>query len=243
MRVGYIHSIESMGLVDGPGIRTVVFLQGCGIRCCYCHNPDTWTHDGGEVITSEALVKKLCRFKSYFDASGGGVTFSGGEPLQQPEFLAEALRLCKEAGLHTCIDTAGVGLGDYDAILANTDLLLYDVKHFTPEGYQQITGTTMERTLAFLDAVQKADVPLWVRHVVVPGLTDGDDHICALADYIKGIRNVQKVELLGYHLLGREKYRVSNLPYALEGVPALSEEALVHYQKLLDERLEGVGKQ
>lgn len=243
MRVGYIHSIESMGLVDGPGIRTVVFLQGCGIRCCYCHNPDTWTHDGGEATSPEALVKKLCRFKSYFDASGGGVTFSGGEPLQQPEFLAEALRLCKEAGLHTCIDTAGVGLGDYDAILANTDLLLYDVKHFTPEGYQQITGTTMARTLAFLDAVQKADVPLWVRHVVVPGLTDGDDHICALADYINGIRNVQKVELLGYHLLGREKYRVSNLPYALEGVPALSEEALVHYQKLLDERLEGVGKQ
>ena len=243
MRVGYIHSIESMGLVDGPGIRTVVFLQGCGIRCCYCHNPDTWIHDGGEATSPEALVKKLCRFKSYFDASGGGVTFSGGEPLQQPEFLAEALRLCKEAGLHTCIDTAGVGLGDYDAILANTDLLLYDVKHFTPEGYQQITGTTMERTLAFLDAVQKADVPLWVRHVVVPGLTDGDDHICALADYINGIRNVQKVELLGYHLLGREKYRVSNLPYALEGVPALSEEALVHYQKLLDERLEGVGKQ
>lgn len=243
MRVGYIHSIESMGLVDGPGIRTVVFLQGCGIRCCYCHNPDTWTHDGGEATSPEALVKKLCRFKSYFDASGGGVTFSGGEPLQQPEFLAEALRLCKEAGLHTCIDTAGVGLGDYDAILANTDLVLYDVKHFTPEGYQQITGTTMARTLAFLDAVQKADVPLWVRHVVVPGLTDGDDHICALADYIKGIRNVQKVELLGYHLLGREKYRVSNLPYALEGVPALSEEALVHYQKLLDERLEGVGKQ
>lgn len=243
MQVGHIHSIESMGLVDGPGIRTVVFLQGCGIRCCYCHNPDTWTHDGGEATSPEALVKKLCRFKSYFDASGGGVTFSGGEPLQQPAFLAEALRLCKEAGLHTCIDTAGVGLGDYDAILANTDLLLYDVKHFTPEGYQQITGTTMARTLAFLDAVQKADVPLWVRHVVVPGLTDGDDHICALADYINGIRNVQKVELLGYHLLGREKYRVSNLPYALEGVPALSEEALVHYQKLLDERLEGVGKQ
>lgn len=243
MQVGHIHSIESMGLVDGPGIRTVVFLQGCGIRCCYCHNPDTWTHAGGEATSPEALVKKLCRFKSYFDASGGGVTFSGGEPLQQPEFLAEALRLCKEAGLHTCIDTAGVGLGDYDAILANTDLVLYDVKHFTPEGYQQITGTTMERTLAFLDAVQKADVPLWVRHVVVPGLTDGDDHICALADYINGIRNVQKVELLGYHLLGREKYRVSNLPYALEGVPALSEEALVHYQKLLDERLEGVGKQ
>lgn len=241
MLKGQIHSIESMGLVDGPGIRAVVFLQGCGIRCCYCHNPDTWSHDGGESMSAESLVKKLSRFKPYFDASGGGVTFSGGDPLQQPAFLAEVLRLCQEAGLHTCIDTAGVGFGDYDAIMAHTDLVLYDVKHFTPEGYEKVTGTTMERTLAFLDAVQQAGVPLWVRHVVVPGLTDGDEHICALAEYIKGIRNVEKVELLGYHLLGREKYRVSNLPYALEGVPALSDTELAHYQKLLNERLEGVG--
>ena len=124
---GFLHSIESMGTVDGPGIRTVVFLQGCALRCQYCHNPDTWHAQGGQQITPEALVKKLRRFQPYYVRSGGGVTFSGGEPLLQPDFLAECLRLCRAEGIHTCIDTAGVGLGDYDAILQNTDLVLYDV--------------------------------------------------------------------------------------------------------------------
>ena len=229
-----------MGLVDGPGIRAVVFLQGCALRCRYCHNPDTWSPNGGKTMTAEALVQRLVRFKTYFDASGGGVTFSGGEPLRQPEFLAKVLRLCKEAGIHTCIDTAGVGLGDYDEILRHTDLVLYDVKHFTPEGYQAVTGAKMDQTLRFLDSVKDHGVPLWVRHVVVPGLTDGDDHIRALAGYIRSIPNVRKAELLGYHLLGREKYRVSQLPYPLEGVPALSSEELEHYQALLNEELKGV---
>lgn len=242
MLEGRIHSIESMGLVDGPGIRTVVFLQGCALRCRYCHNPDTWAHDGGKTMTPEALVKKLSRFKSYFDASGGGVTFSGGEPLQQPEFLAEVLGLCKEAGIHTCIDTAGVGRGDYEAILDHTDLVLYDVKHFTPQGYQTVTGMPMEETLRFLDAAQRHGTPLWVRHVVVPGLTDGEEHIRGLARYVQTLRNVQKVELLGYHLLGREKYRVSHIPYPLEGVPALPQAELARYQNELDEILKGVSQ-
>lgn len=240
MMEGNIHSIESMGLVDGPGIRAVVFLQGCALRCRYCHNPDTWTPQGGKQMTPEALLAKLIRYKTYYEASGGGVTFSGGEPLMQPEFLIQTLRLCKEAGIHTCIDTAGVGLGDYDEILQYTDLVLYDVKHFDPAGYQTVTGHTMEETLRFLDAVQRANVPLWIRHVVVPGLTDGDAHIRALAQYIRSIANVQKVELLGYHLLGCEKYRISQIPYPLEGVPALSKTELERYQKLLDKCLEGV---
>ena len=129
-----------MGTVDGPGIRTVVFLQGCALRCQYCHNPDTWHAQGGQQITPEALVKKLRRFQPYYVRSGGGVTFSGGEPLLQPDFLAECLRLCRAEGIHTCIDTAGVGLGDYDAILQNTDLVLYDVKHEDPAAYQALTG-------------------------------------------------------------------------------------------------------
>ena len=242
MLTGHIHSIESMGLVDGPGIRCVVFLQGCALRCRYCHNPDTWSHEGGQAMTPEALVKKLIRFKTYFDASGGGVPFSGGEPLRQPDFLAQTLRLCKEAGIHTCIDTAGVGFGDYEAILDNTDLVLYDVKHFTPEGYRAVTGADMAETLRFLDAVQRRGVPLWVRHVVVPGLTDGDDHIRGLAGYVRTIRNVEKVELLGYHLLGREKYHVSHIPYPLEGVPALEKAELEHYQTLLNKELKGVSQ-
>lgn len=237
MLKGHIHSIESMGLVDGPGIRAVVFLQGCALRCCYCHNPDTWPHRGGKCMSPRELVEKLIRFQTYFRASGGGVTFSGGEPLQQPEFLAEALRLCREAHIHTCIDTAGVGCGDYEELLQYTDLVLYDVKHFTPEGYQQITGRPMEETLRFLEEVQRRDIPIWVRHVVVPGLTDGEKHIRGLAGYVRSLKNVQRAELLGYHLLGVEKYRVSGLTYPLEGVPALPAAELAHYQSLLDGEL------
>lgn len=166
---GYIHSIESMGLVDGPGIRTVVFFQGCRLRCRYCHNPDTWAMRSGkeQIFTPEQLVNKLLRFKPYF-GDNGGVTFSGGEPLLQKDFLCEVLLLCKHAGIHTCIDTAGCGCGGYEEILAHTDLVLLDIKHFSLDGYHSITGQSPQEFLQFLSAVQKAGTPLWIRHVVVP---------------------------------------------------------------------------
>ena len=236
---GRIHSLESMGLVDGPGIRGVVFLQGCRLRCKYCHNPDTWAASGGERVTPQALVRQLERFRPYYDRSGGGVTFSGGEPLQQPAFLIQALRLCQEAGIHTCLDTAGVGQGDYETILRYTDLVLYDVKHFTPEGYRELTGQPMEETLRFVEAVRRAGVPMWVRHVVVPGLTDGDAHLQGLARYVRTLPRVQRVELLGYHLLGVEKYRALGLDYPLEGVPALSEARRSACQEQMDEYMRG----
>ena len=152
---GYIHSIESMGLVDGPGIRTVVFFQGCRLRCRYCHNPDTWAMRSGkeQIFTPEQLVNKLLRFKPYF-GNTGGVTFSGGEPLLQKDFLCEVLRLCKHAGIHTCIDTAGCGCGGYEEILAHTDLVLLDIKHFSLDGYHSITGQSPQEFLQFLSAVQ-----------------------------------------------------------------------------------------
>lgn len=221
MKTGLIHSFESMGLVDGPGIRSVVFLQGCTLRCAYCHNPDTWACSGGTLTQPDALVKKLSRFQSYYARSGGGVTFSGGEPLLQPEFLAESLRLCRAAGIHTCLDTAGVGLGNYAEILAHTDLVLYDVKHYEPESYRRITGHTMDQTLPFVEALREHETPVWVRHVVVPGLTDSRAHLRGLRDYVKTLPNVQNVELLPYHLLGRNKYDVLGIPYPLEGVPAM----------------------
>ena len=227
---GYLHSIESMGTVDGPGIRTVVFLQGCALRCQYCHNPDTWHAQGGQQITPEALVKKLRRFQPYYARSGGGVTFSGGEPLLQPDFLAECLRLCRAEGIHTCIDTAGVGLGDYDAILQNTDLVLYDVKHEDPAAYQALTGQPIGRTHAFVEAVRRSGVPMWVRHVVVPGVTDGESHLERLAQYVRTLPNVQRVELLPYHLLGVNKYAALGLPYPLEGVPAMDRARCEQYQ-------------
>ena len=206
---GKIHSVESMGLVDGPGIRVVVFMQGCTLRCLYCHNPDTWTLDGNKDaldFTPEELVNKISRFRSYFEKSGGGVTFSGGDPLKQPEFLKETLKLCKEAGIHTTLDTSGVGFGDYEEILKYTDLVLYDVKHLTREGYKDMTGIEIDETQKFLEACKKMGTKMWIRQVVVPGKTDSEEYIRELGKFIKTLDNVEKVELLPYHLLGVNKY-------------------------------------
>ena len=176
-------------------------MQGCHLRCKYCHNPDTWSTVGKNVQTlpSEALVKRLIRFKPYY-GNDGGVTFSGGEPLLQQEFLLETLKLCKDAGIHTCLDTAGCGTGGYEEILHYTDLVLFDVKHYTREGYRKVTGCEIDESLRFLDAMQKAGTPIWIRHVVTPGLTDGAEHLEGLREYIGTLRNVQKVELLPYHV-------------------------------------------
>jgi pyruvate formate lyase activating enzyme len=220
---GKIHSVETMGMVDGPGIRVVIFLQGCALRCLFCHNPDTWETNSpsAEEVSPKDLVKKIVRYKPYF-ANDGGVTFSGGEPLLQPEFLLETLRRCREAGIHTCLDTAGCGKGSYEEILQYTDLILYDVKQITEENYRKMTGRGWEETKRFLQAVQKAGTPVWVRQVVVPGLTDGEAYMEALQTFIRTyVPNVQKVELLPYHLLGVHKYEVMGLPYRLKGVPAM----------------------
>lgn len=222
-----------MGLVDGPGIRTVVFLQGCRLRCRYCHNPDTWALTGGESISPEALVRRLVRFKPYY-GSEGGVTFSGGEPLLQPEFLLQTLRLCKEAGIGTCLDTAGCGAGDYDAILRLTDLVLLDVKHEDAAGYRAVTGAAPDGYERFLAAARRAGTPLWLRHVVVPGLTDGEEHLQALRAYVRGIPNVRRVQLLCYHTLGVHKYAALGIPYTLADTPPLAPGALDAWQRLFD---------
>lgn len=230
---GKIHSIESMGLVDGPGIRVIVFMQGCALRCKYCHNPDTWAMDGGTEYSPEELVKKLTRFKTYFETSGGGVTFSGGDPLRQPEFLIETLKLCKEAGIHTCLDTSGVGLGEYDEILKYTDLVLFDVKDITREGYKNVTLMEWDESLNFIDALNRNNTKVWIRHVVVPNLTDGEEHILELKEFIKKINNVEKIELLPYHLLGVNKYETMGIKYALEGTEQMDKEVMKKYEDLL----------
>lgn len=229
---GRIHSVESMGLVDGPGIRVVVFMQGCALRCLYCHNPDTWDGNTGEELTADELVSKISRFKNYFKSSGGGVTFSGGDPLRQPEFLLEALKLCKNEGIHTCLDTSGVGLGNYDEILKYTDLVLYDVKHLTEEGYKDITGLPIDETKKFMKACQDAGTKLWIRQVVVPGKTDSMEYMMKLKEYVGSLKNVEKVELLPYHLLGVNKYEGLGLKYRLEGVPAMDKGKCDEFKKL-----------
>ncbi|MBP8715256.1 MAG: pyruvate formate lyase-activating protein [Lachnospiraceae bacterium] len=244
---GKIHSFESMGLVDGPGIRFVVFMQGCDLRCRFCHNPDTWHKSTDDVSSVDLckgnvtlmepsdLVKKIARFRPYFGADGG-VTFSGGEPLLQPEFLAETMKLLHEAGINTCLDTAGVGLRLYDEILKYTDLILYDVKEVKPDDYKALTGLPPNRTDEFIEAVRKTHVPMWVRHVVVPGLTDSDEHMQELAAKIRTLPNVIKVELLPYHVLGVSKYEVLGFPYSLEGVPPMDKDVTEAYQhKYFDE--------
>ena len=234
---GKIHSVESMGLVDGPGIRVVVFMQGCALRCLYCHNPDTWTLDGNKDaldFTPEELVNKISRFRSYFEKSGGGVTFSGGDPLKQPEFLKETLKLCKEAGIHTTLDTSGVGFGDYEEILKYTDLVLYDVKHLTREGYKDMTGIEIDETQKFLEACKKMGTKMWIRQVVVPGKTDSEEYIRELGKFIKTLDNVEKVELLPYHLLGVNKYDTLGIKYRLEGLEAMDKEACKALYKFLE---------
>lgn len=233
MTVGRIHSIETMGLLDGPGVRTVIFMQGCNIRCAYCHNPDTWSLDKGTLIDSKELLSKLLKFKPYYKSSGGGVTFSGGEPLLQPEFLLETLKLCKENKIHTAIDTAGFGMGNYSEILQYTDLVILDIKHTNPEGYLNLVSGDMKIFTKFLSDLSKSHSRVWIRHVVVPGYTDSKEHILQLKEIIKNINNVDKVELLPYHLLGRNKYDSLGIPYKLDGIPAMDREKIKDLEKLL----------
>ena len=232
---GRIHSIESMGLVDGPGIRVVVFFQGCKLRCAYCHNPDTWKLGGGTEMTAEEIVQKIERFKPYFNRSGGGVTFSGGDPLLQPEFLLQCLKLCKLNGIHTALDTSGFGSGNYAEILEYTDLVLLDIKHTSSLGYVSLTGSNALGVNLFLEALRKSKSRVWVRHVVVPGITDSVEHMTKLAKIIsQEVPNVDKVELLPYHVLGVSKYEALSIPYKLKGVEPMDSEKIKELQTILD---------
>ena len=231
---GRINSIETMGLVDGPGIRFVSFFRGCKLRCLYCHNPETWALDGqSEEIEAQELVKKIERYKNYYGADGGA-TFSGGEPLLQPEFLLECLKLCKEKGINTAIDTAGVGFGDYDEILDYVDLVILDVKAVDGEEYKKLVGQDIKFFNQFLEAVQKNGNRLWLRQVIVPGINDDEAHVLKLKKFAKKLKNVEKIELLPYKTIGVHKYQDLKIQYRLEGVPDMDEEKCQKLQQLLD---------
>lgn len=230
--IGYIESVETMGLVDGPGIRYVVFMQGCPLRCLYCHNPETWAERKENPTTPEELVEKILRFKSYFE-DDGGVTFSGGEPLHQPEFLLETLKLCKEKGIHTCLDTSGVGKGLEEEILKYVDLVILDVKAINPEEYTKITSRPIQASLNFLNLCQKMHKKMWLRQVIVPGLNDDEEHILRFKKFIDSLENIENVELLPYHLYGIQKYKKLGIPYRLDGVPAMNIDRCRDLQDLL----------
>ncbi len=229
---GYIDSIETMGLVDGPGIRMVVFTRGCKLRCLYCHNPETWDRVGATIITSEEIQKLALKNKSYY--KNGGVTFSGGEPLLQPDFLIDSLKKLKEIDIHTAIDTAGVGTGKYEEILNYTDLVILDIKAVKEDDFQLVTGHDRKEFQKFIKVVKEKKVPVWIRQVIVPGLNDSEEKILELKEYIKQFPIVEKVELLPYHLYGVEKYKKLKILYPLEGVPAMDNKRIEELTSLLE---------
>ena len=214
--IGRINSIESMGLVDGPGVRFVVFMQGCPLRCKFCHNPETWDLNGkSKLYTPEELIKKILNYKPYFKHNGG-VTFSGGEPLMQKDFLLECLKLSKKNDIHTCLDTAG-SIPNCEEVLKYTDLILFDIKGTNKYNYKNMTGFNIENSLKFLNLCQKLNKKLWIRVVIVPGINDTEEYVNELINFIKPIKNVEKIEFLPYHTLGVHKYDDLKISYPLKG--------------------------
>mgnify|MGYP004500534043 FL=1 len=233
---GFINSIETFGLVDGPGIRTVVFMSGCKLRCLYCHNPEMWNMCGNQMTTDE-LLKKIISNKPYYKRNNGGVTFSGGEPLLQKDFLLAILPKLKEAGIHVALDTSGVGIGDYDKVLTYTDLVILDIKHTNTSGYEHLTGYKMDEVENFIKHLNNSHCEVWLRQVIVPGLTDQKAYIDSLKAYIKKINNVTKVEFLPFHHLGFSKYIDLNIPNPLLDTPEMDKDAcekLYAYFKQID---------
>jgi len=228
---GYIDSIETMGLVDGPGIRMVVFLKGCKLRCLYCHNPETWDYVHAKEMTSDEIVEKVKNNMSYY--KNGGITFSGGEPLMQPDFLLDCLKKCHGLGIHTAIDTSGHGLGNYEEILDYTDLVILDIKDITDERAIYITGQDLSEFNKFIEIVKRKNKKLWIRQVVVPGINDNIQYMKSLKEYLKQFNTIEKIELLPYHLYGVEKYKKLNIPYRLEGVEPLTDEDMEPFMNIL----------
>ncbi len=231
--LGRIHSFQSLGTVDGPGVRCVVFMQGCPLRCACCHNPDTWDFCGGEEISADDLIKKIVRFKSYFGATGG-VTVSGGEPLIQAEFLCELFAKLKTLGISTALDTSGCVLNEKVLeLLRHTDIVLLDHKYSTNEDYKKYVGCDKALVDEFLQTLDKMGVRTWLRRVIIPNINDNFDSIKDLAIMQKNFACIEKIELLPFKKLCIEKYKNANIPFPLESTPEADEKAVKNLQNLL----------
>lgn len=223
---GRIHSIETMGMVDGPGIRYIVFLKGCPLRCQFCHNPDTWDTNGGKEMSADDILAEIQSYLPYYQASGGGITVSGGEPLLQADFVLDLFRKCKEAGIHTTLDTTGIIWNEkVEKLLSYTDLVLLDLKEMDARKHHSLTGCINTPVLRFARYLDEHHIPVWIRHVLVPGLTDHPDSMRQIGSFLKGMTNVERVELLPFHKMGEYKWRELGIPYALTNVmPPTSQE-------------------
>ena len=236
---GHIHSIESFGTVDGPGIRMVIFFQGCPMRCQYCHNPDTWKTSGGTEMTVEEILNQYEASRHFY--RGGGITATGGEPLMQLDFVTELFEAAKKRGIHTCLDTSGVTFGrknpDFlmkmDRLLASTDLVLLDLKQIDAQKHQSLTGHSNENILDFALYLSEKNIPAWIRHVVVPGLTDQETDLYRLGRFIGELKNVKALDVLPYHDMGKVKYESLGMDYPLKDVPPMSKEGAIAAKKVI----------
>lgn len=240
---GYVHSRETFGTVDGPGIRYVLFLQGCPMRCKYCHNPDTWKINTGEEVDVGEIISEYKKNREFY--KGGGITVTGGEPMLQLQFITELFRLAKSENIHTCIDTSGVTfkpdnaeyLTKVDELLKLTNLVMLDIKHIDVDIHKKLTGHSNENILRFAEYVSEKGIPLRIRHVVVPGITDEHNALIRLGKFIGKLKTVNELEVLPYHTLGVSKYRDLGIEYPLEGVQDATGDEAKHARKLI---LEGI---
>jgi pyruvate formate lyase activating enzyme len=239
MEKGYIHSLESFGSVDGPGVRYLIFTTGCAMRCQFCHNPDTWDMKKGTLYTADELLEKAVKFRSYW-GKDGGITVSGGEPLLQIDFLTELFKKAKEMGIHTTIDTSGQPFtreepffSKFNQLLEYTDLLLLDIKHIDDEQHKILTGHTNQNILDLARYLSDIKKPIWIRHVLVPERSDKDEYLDQLRAFIDTLDNVEKVEVLPYHTLGVFKWEELGYDYPLEGIDPPTQERIDHAKRVL----------
>ncbi len=242
---GYVHSIESCGTVDGPGLRLVVFLQGCPMRCKYCHNPDTWELNTGKKMTIDEIMQEYNKKKNFY--VNGGITLTGGEPLMQMEFVTELFRVCHKKGIHTCLDTSGVtftpeNTARFDELMKYTSLVMLDLKHIDPIEHVELTQQKNDNILAFARYLSDKDIPVWIRHVVVPGITQNDKYLFELGEFIGTLKNVKALDVLPYHVLGVNKYETMNLDYPLKGVEPLSKEDAIKARNVIIQGIKAARK-
>lgn len=233
---GYIHSTESFGTVDGPGIRFVIFFQGCPMRCLYCHNPDTWSVKGGTPRTAESLLEEYDSVKEFM--KNGGLTCTGGEPMLQLDFLTELFEKAKEKGIHTCLDTSGVtfipGKPEKFLRLAQcTDLVMLDIKHIDREEHKKLVGHYNDNILAFAEFLSENGVPIWIRHVVVPGITDKEEYLYRLGVFLSRLKTLKALDVLPYHTMGKSKYEQLGMEYPLGDTPPLEKEKAVMAREII----------
>lgn len=226
MATGRLHSIETFGALDGPGIRTVFFMQGCPARCMYCHNPDTWEEEAGEQVTVGEVISRARRGRPYY-GENGGVTFSGGEPLLQADFLIEAMDALRKDGINSAIDTSGTYFDENsEEVISHCDMVLLDVKHIDPSRFKELTGREQGTLSLLIDAVNRQEKPVWIRQVIVPGFNDDEEYIRELNKFLKRIKYIRKIELLGYHNMAEPKYDKLGIKYRLKGVKPMDSESL-----------------